>query len=53
MIGMMARASLHHILPDTGWMTLYIRNADDVPALIELFRLNDERLTTQRQQGGG
>jgi Family of unknown function (DUF5519) len=37
------RASLHHILPQTGWVSYYIRGPEDVPGLIELFRLNYER----------
>src|SRR6266478_5580309 len=37
------RASLHHILPQTGWVTYYIRGPESVPGLIELFRLNYER----------
>src|SRR5436190_23966930 len=39
------RALPHHILPDTGWVTLYIRGHEDVQAAIELFRLNYDRLT--------
>jgi Luciferase len=38
------RASPHHVLPDTGWVTYYIRGAEDLPAVIELFRLNYDRL---------
>ncbi len=37
------RASLHHILPQTGWVSYYIRGPESVPGLIELFRLNYER----------
>ncbi len=37
------RASLHHILPETGWVTYYIRGEESLPELIELFRLNYER----------
>lgn len=37
------RASVHHILPETGWVSFYIRTAADVPAAIELLRLNFER----------
>ena len=44
------KAELHHILPDTGWVTFYIRGEADVPAVVELFRLNYERLSTRRQQ---
>ena len=38
------RASPHHILPDTGWVSYYIRGAGDVAGAIELFRLNYDRL---------
>ncbi len=44
------RASVHHILPETGWITYYIRGAEDVPALIELFRMNYDRLMAPRTQ---
>ena len=37
------RASLHHILPQTGWVSYYIRGPESVSGLIELFRLNYER----------
>jgi len=37
------RASLHHILPQTGWVSYYIQGPESVPGLIELFRLNYER----------
>ena len=37
------RASLHHILPETGWVSYYIRGQESVPGLIDLFRLNYER----------
>ena len=37
------RASLHHILPQTGWVSYYIRGSESVQGLIELFRLNYER----------
>ena len=38
------RAAPHHILPNTGWVSYYIRSAADVPGAIELFRLNYDRL---------
>ncbi len=37
------RASLHHILPQTGWVSYYIRGPESIPGLIQLFRLNYER----------
>jgi len=33
----------HHILPESGWVSVRIRGEQDVPAVIELFRLNYER----------
>ena len=38
------RASLHHILPDTGWVSYHMRGMDDLAGAIALFRLNYERL---------
>ncbi len=38
------RAAPHHVLPDSGWVSYYIRSPEDVPAVIELFRLNYDRL---------
>ncbi len=37
------RASLHHIFPQTGWVSYYIDGSESIPGLIELFRLNYER----------
>jgi hypothetical protein len=41
------RASPHHVLPDTGWVSYYIRGVEDIPAVLELFRLNYDRLTSR------
>ena len=37
------KADVHHILPNSGWVSRRIRKAEDVTAVIELFRLNYER----------
>jgi len=37
------RARPHHIMPESGWVSFYIRGADDAEHAIELFRLNYER----------
>jgi hypothetical protein len=37
------RAEPHHIHPESGWVSYHIRDATDVPAVIELFRVNYER----------
>ncbi|MFB2898060.1 luciferase family protein [Aerosakkonemataceae cyanobacterium BLCC-F50] len=39
------KVSEHHLYPNSGWVSFYIRSADDVPALIELLKLNYDRLT--------
>lgn len=33
----------HHVMPESGWVSFYIRTAADVPRAIELLRLNYER----------
>ena len=37
------RAERHHVLPDSGWITVRIRDANDVPRVVELFRMNYDR----------
>lgn len=37
-------ASPHHILPQSGWVTFHVRSDEDVQTLIELFRMQYERL---------
>jgi len=37
------RAEPHHILPETGWVSYFMRTADDARGAIELFRLNYDR----------
>ena len=46
----MKRALPHHVLPDTGWVSYDISDAQDIPAVIALFRLNYDRLASI---GGG
>lgn len=38
------RAEAHHTLPNTGWVSYRLRTEHDIPAAVELFRLNYERL---------
>lgn len=38
------RAEAHHMLPNTGWVTFRIRTEHDVPAAIDLLRMNYDRL---------
>src|SRR5215203_4035383 len=43
------KARPHHVLPKTGWVSYPIRDKEDVPGVLELFRLNYERLTAQEK----
>jgi hypothetical protein len=36
------RAEPHHILPESGWVSIYLRQASDVDRAIELLRLSFE-----------
>src|ERR1051325_10225659 len=37
------QAERHHVLPESGWVSRRIRDARDVPVVIQLFRMNYER----------
>jgi hypothetical protein len=37
------KAQPHHILPDSGWVSVVIRSPADVPGVVALFRLSYER----------
>lgn len=39
------RALPHHVLPNSGWITFLINEESDVTALIDLFRMQYERLS--------
>ncbi len=43
------RARPHHVLPDSGWVTVSIGTGDDVDRVIELFRLGYERARDARR----
>jgi len=47
------RAAPHHLLPQTGWVTYYIRSPADAPRVIDLFKLNYDRITTPRSAAAG
>jgi len=44
------RASPHHILPDSGWVSFHIHGTEDIPAVVDLFRLNYRRLRPEDAQ---
>lgn len=46
------RTGPHHVHPDSGWTTLYIRDDHDARTAIELLRLNYDRIAA-RPSGRG
>ena len=40
-------AKLHHVMPQSGWVSRPIRDEEDVAGALELFRKNYERLTVR------
>jgi Family of unknown function (DUF5519) len=38
------RTGPHHVLPDSGWTTLYIRDDADAQTAIDLLRINYDRI---------
>jgi hypothetical protein len=42
-------AQLHHVLPQTGWVSYRIRGEQDVAGALGLFKKNYERLTAGRR----
>jgi hypothetical protein len=44
------RAEPHHILPDSGWISFYLREPADIERAIDLFRQSFELAVKQRQK---
>jgi len=42
------KAQPHHILPESGWITFYIRQPEDIARAIDLFKLSYEIAQRQR-----
>jgi len=42
------RAKPHHVLPETGWVSVGIDGPEDVPRVIELFRMGYDRAVASR-----
>lgn len=38
------RASPHHVLPKSGWVSKWIRGENDIAEVVELFRMQYKRL---------
>lgn len=43
------RTGPHHVHPDSGWTTLYIRSDADVEQAIELLRINYDRIVQRAE----
>ena len=43
------RARPHHVLPDSGWVTVPMGTVSEVASVIELFRQNYERVARARR----
>ena len=41
-------AEVHHVMPQTGWVSYRIRSEQDVEGALALFRRNYERLTARK-----
>ena len=46
------RAEPHHILPESGWISFYLRDEADVARAIELFRLSYDLALRQKDHAG-
>jgi hypothetical protein len=45
------RAELHHVLPETGWVSRWIASADEADDVIALFRINYDRYSASAARG--
>lgn len=43
------RARPHHVLPESGWITVSIRSPEEADGAVELFRMAYERATRARR----
>ncbi len=45
------RAEPHHVFPESGWVSYFIRDETDVPRVVALFRLNYDRSWVGKSHG--
>jgi Family of unknown function (DUF5519) len=38
------RVTPHHVLPQSGWISYWIKGYEDIPVVIELFKMRYEHL---------
>jgi Family of unknown function (DUF5519) len=48
--GMSAKAQLHHLLPESGWISYYIRREEDIAGAIELFERSYKLAVRQKDR---
>ena len=44
------KAERHHVLPNSGWVSRWIRGVEDVRDVVELFHLNYEQPWSRKPQ---
>jgi hypothetical protein len=44
------RTGPHHVHPDSGWTTKYIRDDADADEVVELLRINYDQITERRKR---
>jgi hypothetical protein len=44
------RAEPHHVLPDTGWVSIWMNGPDDAARVIELFKIQYDRYATKAKE---
>jgi hypothetical protein len=47
------RARVHHVLPDSGWVSVPIAGSADVAGVVSLFRLGYERAVAAEARRAG
>ena len=45
------RAEPHHILPESGWVSFYLRQAADIERAMDLLRLSFDLVVQQKPRG--
>jgi hypothetical protein len=43
------RAEPHHVLPDTGWVSIWMNGPDDAARVIELFKIQYDRYSAKAE----
>ncbi len=49
----LGKAEPHHILPESGWISLFLREEKDIEMAIELLKLSYDLAVKQKRQRSG